>query len=110
MHHQVGLRGGVEEHRAQLGAIGVGEGDVVYLWSIHERVGAAPGAVDHLVADHQVTGGQSGAEGPDGTRTDHPPCSKLVQCPQVGPVIDPVRRNRVAQPVPCNEGDLLATK
>src|SRR4029450_4438888 len=76
----------LEGEGAQLGAVGVGEGDVGGLGAVVEGVVGAPGAVDQLVADHEVAGGGLGLERAGGAGADDPADPQLLQRPKVGPV------------------------
>ena len=70
---------------------------------------AAPGVVDDLMGNDQVAGLQIGTDAT--VRSDrHDPCDATVtQGPDIGLVVDLVRRNRVAVTMTCEEGDFAAS-
>ena len=110
-HHGAAVVGGdalglglLEGEGAQLGAVGVGEGDVGGLGAVVEGVVPAPGPVHHLVADDEVPGGGLGLERPGGAGADHPGHPQLLHRPEVGPVGDLVGRVLVAAAVAGEEG------
>src|SRR6266704_205090 len=105
VHGDAELLGLLHRELAQLRAVGVGEGDVRRLGAVVERVGPAPGPVDHLVADDEVARGGLGLQGAGRARPDDPGHAELLHGPQVGAVVDPVRRELVAAAVAGEEGD-----
>ena len=101
------LLGGLREDAVQVGAEGVGDGDV------HRavvEVGVVPplGEVDELVGDDQVAGDELLLEGADGARRYDVLAPELLQGPHVGPVGDVGRGVLVALAVAVEERDLHA--
>jgi hypothetical protein len=72
-----------------------------------EGVGATPGAVYELVADHEVAGPDVLLEGAGGGRGQHSLHAQLLEGPEVGAVVDGRRRQRVLRAVAGQERDLL---
>lgn len=60
------------------------------LGSVEERVVSSPGAINLLVGDEQMTGGNRHLEASDGTRTDDPVYPEFLHCPGVGPEGNPM--------------------
>ena len=93
------------QHVAELGAVGVGEGHVAEHGTVEEGVGAAPRAVDELVADDQFSRMDVLAQRSGGEGADHPAHAELVEGPQVGPRVHAMGRELVVQAVAGEEGD-----
>ena len=96
---------GLGEDPVQVGAEGVGDGDV------HRavvEVGVVPplGEVDELVRDDQVPRDELLLQGPDGAGRYDVLASELLQRPHVGPVGDVGRGVLVPLPVAVEERDL----
>ena len=95
----------VERQRAQLWAVGIGEGDVDHFGSVVEGRGPAPGAVDQLVGDHQVAWAVFAHQAAGGAGADDAVDAKLLHRPDVGPVRHQVRRVLVVMTMAGDEGD-----
>jgi hypothetical protein len=98
---------GVEQDRAQVGAVGVGGRHVRRHRAVVERVPAAARAVDELVADHERPRRQGRIEAARRARADDPVHAELAHRPQVGPVGHRVRRQLVVAAVAGQEGHPL---
>lgn len=95
----------VLEHGVQIGAEGLGYGDV---YDPVIEVGVVPplGEVDELVGDDQVPGDELLLKGSDRTCGDDVGTSQLLQRPHVGPVGDGGRRVGDGRSVAVEECDL----
>ena len=71
-----------------------------------ERVGPTVRPVDELVAQDEVAGLDVALERTGGTRRDHRLHAEGAHRPDVGPVVDPVGRDRVTPAVTGEERDL----
>src|SRR6266511_102301 len=78
------------------------------LGAVIESVRPPARAVDELVAHHEVAAVQLAAERAGGARPEYPPDADLLQRPDVGPVVDRVRRKLVVAPVPGEKRDQRA--
>jgi len=66
---------------------------------------AAPGVVDQLVRAGQHARAVGRGDAAHGVQCQHPARTDLLQRVQVGAIVDPVRRQRVALAVAGQEGD-----
>src|SRR5258708_4256857 len=66
--------------------------------------------VDQLVGHDQRTRAHVVADAADRVDADDTLCAEAVQRPDIRPVIDPMRRNRVAGSMPREERDTLAAE
>ena len=104
-HHRAAEQHGVVgggDGLGQLGAVRVGERHV-HRTGLHEALDAAVGPVDELVGHDHVAGGDVGTKTADGAGGEDLADSQRAQRPEVGPVVDPVRRELVPGPVPRQE-------
>ena len=92
----------------RLGAIRLGRGDVGGLRPVVERVLAAAGAVHELVGHHECARPEVRLERSAGARAEDPGHAQLAHRPDVGPVVDPVRRQLVFVAVARHEGHARA--
>jgi len=99
-------RGEVGEEGVELGADGVRRRYVAEPASLVEGVGPFSGAVDELVGDDEVPRLIVVPEATHRRRCDDPLDAELPQSPDVGPAVDPVRRDLVAPAMAGDEGDL----
>ena len=83
-------------------AVRVGERHV-HRTGLHEALDAAVGPVDELVGHDHVAGGDVGTKTADGAGGEDLANSQRAQRPEVGPVVDPVRRELMPGPVPRQE-------
>ena len=66
----------------------------------------AAGVVDQLMRQHEVATAYVGGDGADRGHRENRRHPALLQRPQVGAVVDPVRRNRVSVPVARQKNDV----
>jgi len=97
--------GEVGEEVVELGADGVRRRYVAELPPLVEGVGALPGAVDELVGDDEVSRRVVLPEAAHRRRSHDPLDAQLLQGPDVGPAVDPVRRDLMPPAVAGDEGD-----
>lgn len=83
-------------------------GDVAGDGAVVERVVATLGAVNELVGDHKVAGFDFSLKGSDGAGGDDRFDTKFVESPDVGAIVDFVRREGVVPSVAGEEGDFAA--
>ena len=101
-HLHFGARRRLDHGLAQLLAIRMGEIDVGHLFVLtaEEGVRASAGVVDDLVGNHQRAGSQIvGRDAADGVDGDHLVDAGVFYRPDVGAIVDLVRRDRVPGPV-----------
>ena len=108
MHLQLELPCVIDEEVVEPGADGVSRGDVAELPTLVEGVGPPPGAVYELVGDDEVPRLVVLPEAAARRRCHDLLDAQLLQGPNVGPVVDPVRGDLVPLPVAGDEGDLPA--
>src|SRR5439155_11069362 len=73
--------------------------DVGHDGPVEEGVGPASGAVDELVAQHEVAGMDVALEAACRAWTDDRPDSECAEGPHVGPVVDAMGRDRMPSAV-----------
>ena len=93
---------------AQDRVVDVGRGEVGHDRAVVERVGAAARPVDELVAHDEVARLDVRLERAGRARRDDGLHAERAHRPDIGPVVDPVRRDRVAPTVARQEGDPAA--
>ena len=76
---------------------------------VEERVVAAVSEVEKVAYENQVAHGVVGADRPAHRRCDYRTDPNRVQCCDVCPVVDEVRRDRVVAAMSGNEDDLVVT-
>ena len=76
--------------------------------AVEERVGTSVRAIDELVAYDEIAGLDADLQRSRGTRRDDRLHAQRAHGPDVGPVVDPVRRDRVAPAVTRQERDFPA--
>jgi len=94
----------VDRELAQHRIVDLGRREVGDDRAVVEGVDPAARAVHELVADHEVAGLDVELERARGARRDDGFDPERAHRPDVGPVVDPVRRDRVSPPVAGQEG------
>ena len=95
----------LERDPAQLRVVDVGRREMGHDRAVEERVLAAAGPVDELVAEDEVAGLDVTLERAGGARRDHRLHAERAHRPDVGAVVDQVGRDRVAPAVARQERD-----
>src|SRR3990172_9555160 len=91
--------------RPQRRAVGLGYTHVRDDRPVVERIPARVGTVHVLIADHEVTRPDLGLQAAHRAGAEDPRAPQRLQRPDVGPVVDPVRRETVVLAVPREERD-----
>ena len=99
---------GVDGQLAEDRVVRLGRRQVGHDRAVVEGVGPAVRAVDELVADHEITGLDRELERACRARRDDRLDAQRAQRPDVGPVVDLVRRDRVAPAMTWQERDVPA--
>ena len=99
---------GVEQSGAQAFAIRRCEIDVHHVTRIalEERMLPTPGVVDNLIGNHDGAVVETGSDSPDRCDGDGPSYPCVMQCPDIGAVVDPMGSDDVRHTMACKEHDV----
>ena len=110
MHSNFGAGAGALQNAEQLGADGIGEGDVRHHPVAEKRGDAAARAIKKLVREDKRLRGEVFAQRADGAEGDNALHAELLQAVDVGAEIQFRRQNAMPPAVPCQKRQPLSVQ